>query len=632
MIRYWVFVLFLLHLAFAETCAEQFPQALVYDGIEDVVGLLYFQEAEGNSKRSEFVFSGGVCLDGKAGWQLITERVEVTPLPEAQAEKVSVRFEGWQLQANFLQASPAGLTMQGITFFGEGIQGVAQVASYDFLTEEIKLINASTTGENLQITGQEATLVDGQVFFSGIEATTCNCESNPYYKLNAEQATLELDTQNLLIERGTLTLFGLPLQLNQLEVSPESLQNFSFPVVIEYVPDDSDKKGTGLGIRVPFLRVSKELNLELGITGLDDTYPLGGILLTHYKDSITSFDVGYAAEGFQADVNVRQPLSATTTAIFSVRNRDWESQDYLHEGLLGLETSSFVPLSGSKLNYYVTGFSAISSQTLNDTPFHDGRLGLESTLSYALPANPLGNVDVNLKTNATYYPSHHHLQWGVRFNPTWQTQWGPFALSLGYLQQWTNSASPFSTKLDRLEPKSQLALNTSLKGPLSNTITGEATFSVRYDFLEAESNFAEGFTALGFSSKLTWSYQEVNFSPYIIGELAPALNLELENDAYLETGMDAVAPRWEAGFAVRFDTQFKLSKLEGRTAFPIDINDISLKPYIAIDFIPTLQALDFPRISGHGLELTWHSCCGTISVGYRQQENSFKTLIGFTLE
>jgi hypothetical protein len=145
-------------------------------------------------------------------------------------------------------------------------------------------------------------------------------------------------------------------------------------------------------------------------------------------------------------------------------------------------------------------------------------------------------------------------------------------------------------------------------------------------------SYGEGFTALGFNSKLTWTYQEVNVSPYITGEFAPAFNPDLDYKAYLEAGINAIAPRWEAGFAVRFDTQFKLNKLETKTAFPIDIDDISLEPFIAIDFIPTLQAFDLPRISGHGLELTWRSCCGTISVGYRQQENSFKTLIGFTLE
>jgi hypothetical protein len=631
MIRPFIFSLFFLSVSFAQSCLEQLPKALVYKGIESAVGLIYFNNIIANDQQETFLFSGGVCLEGKEGWQLITDSAVVTPLPEARAEQVTVRFQNWQLQADSLQASPAGLTMQGIRFFGDGLQGVAQEASYGFLTEEIKLIQASTSGENLQITGQEATLVDGKVFFTEIEATTCNCKSNPYYTLIAEKASLELETQNLLIERGTLRLFGLPLALNQLEVSPESLQNFSFPVVIEYVPDNSNTKGTGLGIRAPFLRINKELNLELGITGLDDTHPAGGILMTHYNDSITRFDVGYAAEGFQADITVRQPLSASTRAIFAVRNRDWKSQDYLHEGLLGIETSSSIRLGNSTLNYSATGFAAISSQTLSETPFHDGRLGLESTLSYTLPANPLGKLDANLKSNVTYYPIQNHLQWGVRFNPNWQHQWGPFALSLGYIHQWTNSASPFSTKLDKLEPKSQLAFNASLKGSLSDRVAGETTFTVSYDFLNMES-YGEGFTALGFNSKLTWTYQEVNVSPYITGEFAPAFNPDLDYKAYLEAGINAIAPRWEAGFAVRFDTQFKLNKLETKTAFPIDIDDISLEPFIAIDFIPTLQAFDLPRISGHGLELTWRSCCGTISVGYRQQENSFKTLIGFTLE
>ena len=633
MTRYWILTLFLiLPFAFAETCIEQLPGAL--ESNISGVGSLYFYDAKGNQANSNFTFFGGICLEGKEGWQLLTERIEVTALPEARAENVTVSFQGWQLQASFLQASPAGLTMQGITFFAEGIKGVAQEASYDFTSQEINLIKASTEGKNLRIEGQEATLVDGKVFFADIEATTCNCENDPLYKLSAQQATLELNTQKLFIDQGTLFVLGLPVALNNLEISPESLETFTFPIVIEYVPEDSsNNKGTGLGIRIPSWRVDEHLNLELGVVGLDNIYPLGGILLTHYKDGITSFDVGYASEGFQADVKVKQPLSSTTHAVFAVRNRDWKSQDFLHEGSLGFETTSSLPwLGNDTLSYSLSGFTAISSQTLDSLPFHDGRLGTEATLRYQLPPSAFGNLEVNLKTNLTYYPLHHQAQWGVRFNPSWHYQYGAFGIRIGFIEQWTNSASPFSTKLDRLEPQSQLSLSTSLNMQVSKDVKGELSFRVRYDFLDVDTSMKEGFTELGFNSKLMWTYKDLTFAPYVTGEFASALNPDLSTNSYLEAGMDALAPRWEAGFSTRFDTDFSLSKIEFKTAFPIDINKVILKPFIAIDVLPILQAGDFPRISGHGLELTWRSCCGTISLGYRQQENTFKTLIGFTLE
>jgi hypothetical protein len=635
MIRYFILTLFLfLSPGFAETCLEQMPEAV--ESKIPGVGLLFFHDAEPNPSKSGVNFSGGVCLEGNAGWQLITERIEVTGLPAAKAETVTVSFQGWQIQANFLQASPAGLNMQGITFFGEGLQGLAQEASYDFNTQELKLLNATTQGQNVLIEGSEATLVDGHVFFEGILATTCNCEGDALYSLSAQRATFELSTQKLIIAQGSLSILGIPIPLKDLELSPESLETFTFPIIIEYIANDpaNNKPGTGLGIRIPSLRAGQYLNLELGLVGLDNTYPLAGILLAHYKDSTTRFDVGYAAEGPQADFTVKQPLSSSTQAIFAVHNRDWESQDFLHEGYLGLETNASLSwLNDNDLNFGISTFSAISSQTLTQDPFHDGRLGIESNLSYQLPPNALGRFDIGLRTNLTYYPINNRVQWGVRFNPSWQNQFGPLNIRLGFTRQWTNSASPFSKTLDKLEPLSQLSLSTTLSGPLSSELRGDLIFKTRYDFLSIEHYLGQGFSELGFTSKLSWNYQDLTFSPYLLGEFASLANPALDKDVFLEGGLDVFAPRWEAGVSARLNpSEGKLTKIEARTSFPIDFETVTLKPYLALDILPTLTGSDFPRISGHGLEVILHTCCGTVSAGYRQQENTFKTLIGFSLE
>jgi hypothetical protein len=633
MMRLFIFtVICMSSFSLAETCLEQFPKALEYK--LPGVGLLYFNKADIKDGQTGGMFSGGVCLEGLDGWQLVTEAIEISGVPEATAETVTVSFQGWQLQANFLQASPAGLNMQGITFFGEGLQGLAQEASYDFNTQELTLLNATTQGQNLLIEGTQATLVDGQVFFDDILATTCNCEGDALYKLLAQSATFELATQKLFIKQGVLSVLGLQVSLNDLELSPQSLEDFSFPITIEYRADDGDTKGTGLGIRIPSLRADENLNLELGLVGLDNTYPLSGILLAHYKDSTRTFDVGYAAEGPQADFTLQQPLGPSTKAIFAVRNRHWDAQDFLHEGYLGLETSTLLPLqTAGNLTFGVTAFSAISSQTLSHDPFHDGRLGIESTLAYKLVPQSLGQFDIGLKTNLTYYPMHERLQWGIRFSPSWQSQLGPLGIRLGFTQQWTNSASPFSKTLDKLEPSSQISLSTVLSGPLGSDVTGELNFRARYDLFLIDRYFGEGFSELGFNAKLSWNYQDLTLSPYLTGEFATLVNPALAKDVFLEGGFDVTAPRWEAGVSTRFDpSRGALDKIEGRASFPIDFDAVTLKPYMALDILPTLVNSEFPRISGHGLEVILRTCCGTFSVGYRQQENNFKTLIGFSFE
>lgn len=624
--RFLLLAIFLCSTSFAQTCAEQLPNAFVYKGIGNAVGLIYFNTADTNTNQAEFRFSGGVCLEGKEGWQLITEAIEITALPEGRAENVSVSFQDWQLQADFLQANPSGLRMQGITFFGEGIQGLAKEASYDFLSKELVLTEALTTGENLRISGQRATLAGEKVFFEGIKATTCNCKGDPFYTLVADQATLELSSQKLLIQQGSLNLFGLPIALKNLELSPESLENFRFPVVIEYIPESPDTTGTGLGIRMPALSIDKTFSLELGAVGLDTNYPLKGVLVAHYQDARSSFDVGYTGQGFQGDATIKQAVAPNTRVVFAVRNRDWQSQDFLHEGYLALEHAG----NWQNIKYEAKALAAISSQTLQET-FHDGRFGSEVTLQYPVRIPAFGQLDLNLQGNLTYYPMRNQTQWGLRFYPRWQYQRGGFQVQLNYLEQWTNSASPFSSKLDKLEPKRQVSLSTSVKGSLNQHLYGDFSLRVSYDFLAVEADLLQGFTELGFKSRLDYTWQELSFSPFIHAEFAPSFNSDLNTTSHLEFGLRVQAPRWETGLSATLNDSFSLNKLEFRTAFPMDFENFSLKPFIALDLMPTLNALEFPRVSGHGLELTWRSCCGTISLGYRQEENNFKTLIGFSL-
>jgi hypothetical protein len=64
----------------------------------------------------------------------------------------------------------------------------------------------------------------------------------------------------------------------------------------------------------------------------------------------------------------------------------------------------------------------------------------------------------------------------------------------------------------------------------------------------------------------------------------------------------------------------------------VDIGPVSLEPFLALNVLPTLLENTWPRLGGHGLEVQWRTCCGTLNVGYRQFNEKFSTSFSILLE
>jgi hypothetical protein len=614
--------------AFAASCAEQLPDATVatFPGVE-----IYFGGFTGEDvQKGPFTLTQGVCIENAEGVQLITVEAIVTIVdnaPNIEAQNVDISFEDYQLKANILRTSPEGFQVTGVTFTGTNLQGIAEEANYNFETGEIELLHSSVRGQSLTIESERAKLIGDHATFEDLTATTCTCKENPLYVVRAERASLNLTTQTLNVNAGTLELAGLRLGFNDVTVSPQTLQDFRFPVTIDYVPGAIKDGATGLGIRVPSLRLDDGLTLELGLVGLDVDYPLGGIFVIHYKNQKATADVGLTPYGFQADFRVTEPLAPWLDLNFGVNNRAWEKADFLHEGYLSADARTALSLiPGDTLSLNGQLLTAASSQTLGAVPIIDGRLALNTNTTYRAPPLPLGQLELTTQTWLSYYPVANRTQWGVRLAPRWQHVSGAFSFDVSYSRRWTNSASPFSTKLDRLEPESRLVASTKLAGPLASNLQGELNFSVNYNFLDVESYVGEGFASLATSGKLNYLVNAITIVPSFSLELAPLMNPDLDKDfrPLLSGGLDIVHPRWEAGFGMSLQLG-QLSKLETRGSVTIDVENVSLEPFLALNILPTLTDSTWPRLSGHGLEVAWRTCCGDLHVGYRQYGGTFTT-------
>ncbi len=637
--KYFYLIVGLMACSFVFACDEGDLQIEI-----EGFGVLSFINLDSSPQDGVLLLSGGVCVAGVSGWQIGTEslRVELQDFAVIDedfaitSDAVVVMIEGWQLEASAMYASLDQLLLENLTFHGGGVSGSARSARYQVSSGLLTLQEAQVVGRNLNIQGQEVILESDNLRFLQAAVTTCNCENGPFYLVRGEEFRFNLLNQRLEVKAGVLELAGLSFELGDTELSEESLAEFSVPLTIEYRPADpaSGVEGTGLGVRIPRLAAAENLSFELALLGLDVDFPLRTVVLLKYDDGDRQFTIGSAALGPQADISIRQELSSTTSLRFGMQNRHWASQDFLHEGFLQLDTSHSFRLSQHRLTVSAQLLTAISSQTFNRLEVLGSRIGTLGVLSYQAPTNSLGRFTASISGRLSYYPQQDTWQYGLRLQPRWRHNVGPLELDVTYLQEWTNSASPFSLRLDRLEPRSELSLVTRLAAELSPSWVAELGLNSVIDFLPLARGAVPLTKRFRVDASLLYRHSELELKILVLADLADTINGNSSGKSFVETGFDIVGSNWETGLRLRLQpgaTDY-LQKLELRLSFPLDYPGYQLKPFLALDFVPTLGARDWPRLSGHGLELSLYTCCGTFIVAYRQVDNRFNTSLSIRFD
>jgi len=261
------------------------------------------------------------------------------------------------------------------------------------------------------------------------------------------------------------------------------------------------------------------------------------------------------------------------------------------------------------------------------------RLGGLAGIAYRSSTTPLGRLDVALDASLTSYPSTPSWQYGLRLRPTWTWQHAPLSLTVRYDRQWTNSGSPFSTTLDRLMPIHNVAATATIAGPLGSG-AGSLSFSGSYNFLPEPGR--NPLQQLSLSAEAELPMGGVSVYPSLVLNAAGWFNpvADPKSLANLQAGLAVVGDAWTVGLRTRYNfvaPQPGLDRLELSSSFPLTFATVTLTPFAALDLAPTLLTAEPPRVSGHGLMLTWRSCCGTIEVGYRQHDNQFTTRLALHL-
>ncbi len=632
-----LFLLVLLGTSWAQNPCEGFnANTLELSGI----GITYFGDLSFDSATGRAELFNGVCVVPQAdedvvAWVLEADALLVTDLsgrPNLEASEVSLTLGDWVIDALKLNSSAAGFELEQVLLNSGDISGTADTASYDLQNGDLLLDIVSVKSSNYRINGATALLTANALLFEDAIATTCVCEGGELYVVSTPAAVFDLLSNNLLIRDGVLKIGGIDIALaSELKLSEETLSDFSFPLSLSYDEDN------GTTLQTIGLRLGEGVLLDAGVAGLDAGHDLNGIFLLRIRQDGVSATLGKALQGPQFDFRKVENLNSWLKAIFEIRNRNWAEQDFLHEGSLGLAAESKLDklFFQDSLTLRAELTAAAASQIIDDTPVSGPRLVGLGELDYRLPNTPLGDFRLKNTGTLSYYPSADIWQYGLRLIPSWKASLGPLNTSISYDRRWTNSASPFSTKLDRLEPLSVLSAAADLEGVLATGVFGRAAVSARYDFLSDIDPERGAFETLQFQLSADVNLGDVTVSPLFELELAELLNSTLDDDveAYALAGIDVSGDGWLLGVSGRYDLREtrQLDLLELRTRFPINISEVSLNPFIALDFADLVTVSGPVELSGYGLDLQWRSCCGTLNFAYQQYREDLRASVSFEL-
>ncbi|MCA9837605.1 MAG: hypothetical protein KC422_11850 [Trueperaceae bacterium] len=607
----------------------------------DSLGIVYFQDVNSKNDNTLLTLFNGVCLIAQDGWQVESSEISVFFKDDGsflmQADGIDAQVFDWEVQALKLEAYSDTLILYDLNLKGQELAGSAAEARFEISTGDISFKAVEAKTKALRVLGETATLNQDTLILQDAVATTCTCDTDALYVIEADEIGFSYTSETLSVSNGHLKIGTLDFELGNRTFSRDTFAQFQFPITIDYSEDDSANniRGTGLGVLVPKLAIDKNFSLEFGIFGLDSEYPLRNSFLANYASENLSFTIGNNIFGPQADFSYRQELLPWLKADFSMLNRHWLEQDFSHDASLSLLANySLKDLNLPSASVSSTLFAAASSQTLS-TPITSARLGGKLKFSYSLNNRDWGQLSSSLEGQEIFYPSFPVQQYGVNLNLQWRKNLSPkTSVLIAYNRQWTNSGSPFSSKIDRLSPSNTLSFNFSSAERLSPEWSESISFRSSYDLLADLPGFT-AFSDLALTAQLKYQSTNWSLSPYLDSHLEGLLNPNYSalTDAYLDTGLRLEYEELELGSKLRFDLRdSSLDSWEFSSGFPLSLGNVALRPFIAMDIMPSLTSGELPRISGHGLNLSWTTCCGILDVGYKQYNNQFATSFGVRFE
>ncbi len=628
---------------------------------------VYYQQFRSMPETDEVLFYGGVCVTAVGGeWTVLADQVTVTGLNTElglRADSPRLIWGELQLTAQHLAATTEVLVLQEATVQGPDYSGGAQSIRLDLLTGQMDLVAFTLNSVAFAVTGRSAALVGDRLSVEEPGLTTCIGMVTPPYAIEGASARVDLSTRSVALEGGMLRVGALRLPLNErISITEETLERFTLPIRFRNVPDRGDPTlpGTGVGVRLVGLPLGEGAAFDVGVTGVDPDHPTGLVALVHAAEENegTGVVVTIGLDGSTPllSVELTHALAPWLDLELSSRTGAEPAQDAQHEARAGLKADVPVPAIGGSAGAEVfTAATAISpAGEPTRTDLFGTRLGVSGRVTASTGKTSLGTFTVLASAQSTWYPQQQASQWGVRINPSWSLSAAPVTASLSYDAWLTDSGSPF-TGVDKLSPMSRTQASVRVAGGLASwedgsQLTGFIGASGTHDGLPVKGE------PVGSASAIAEAGLEYTAGPWTVdasvaAQLAGALSPDSHRDAYITYVVEGQRVGWPAvvqgaegpiaphgSFALRAEAlqgiadPAGLRRLELSAAVPFAFPSLELRPFVGFDVAPTILAGELPHLSVHGLDLTFITCCGSLTVGYTNQRGAWSASFAIDLE
>lgn len=632
---------------------------------------VYYQQFRSSAEQDTAEFYGGVCVTAVGGeWTVMAQDVTVGNLTTdiyLVAPDPTLYLEGWRMTGASLMANAEGLTLTRAALVGPDVSGHASELKVDLTTGSFTLTDLTLTGTAFEVAGALATLQNDVLRVEDASVTTCIGLASAPFALEGKVATVELATREVKVDGGALRVGNLLVPLRgTLTLSDKTLSELEFPVKVAVVEPSPGvplpTPGAGLSVRVVNIPIADDVSLELGATGLDpgqDVLPIALIRAFAATDDLAaSGSFGLEAGAPYLDFALTKPITEWLQGSMTITSGAAPARRARHEGRVGLVATTAMPALNGRLEAEalaaVTAITAVAGAAQPEVA--GPRLGVRVSASAATPdlrsgGVPLGTLSLDGNFQAMHYPGVWGLaapagpatQWGVRLAPSWRLSSGPLAVVLAYDARFTNSASPFGTAVDRLTPLQRATGSASLTGPLTESLSGRLGLAVTYDAF-ATPTVPAGFKRLRADGRLSldappWTVTLTTaFEAAGLMNALPAVPAFVSADVALERrgwqllGTHVPAGAFEFGVGVEYDLLASaLTRVETRMGLPIAYDLLELRPFVAVDFAHLMHG-GAPYLSGYGLDLTFITCCGSLTLGAINDRGKWGASIAVDLE
>lgn len=642
---------------------------------------VYYQSFKSDTGADVVDFYGGVCVTAVGGeWTVMAESVTVTGLTGQlglQAPNPSLYMGPWLITAGHLEATLEELWLTDATVTGPGVDGGAQRLSVDLASGEMTMVDLRLNSVAFAVRGTVAVLRGESLTLVDAGVSTCIGLETPPYEIVGLRAEVDLAARSVVLEGGALQFGSLnvPLQ-EQITISEESLAAFSLPVRVQNVPDPGrqGKPGAGLGVRLVGLPVGDDVTLDVGATGIDTEHDTGLVALLNIAatipgslegDAITAVTSTFGLEAGlpYLDVDLTRPLTPWLGLSLGAFSGAAPGQDGRHEIMAKLTATTPVAAVNGRVSAEVFSAATALAPSLDPTltSILGTRVGGAVYGTASTRATAVGTFSVDARAEATSYPAQDAWQWGVRFVPSWRYVTGPLTLRLSHDQRYTNAGSPFGATVDLLAPRARAEGSVRVAGVLYKSATAaqdgnrsqlDGFFDVRaaHDLIAVDGE-PVGWRQARASAGLTYLVRDWELSTTVAAEFAGLLSSGTDRDSFAAVDVSAKRRGWPVIMPSRPQpnvphTAFEvgvnsvvgftaadpgLRSLELRAAVPFAFDRFEVRPYLAFDFAPTVEQGLLPIWSVHGVDLTIISCCGSFTMGYRNDTGVWSASISVDL-